>query len=647
MRRRRFFLGLIAPASLFALVGALATLQYHWLGQVSEAERSDLRDSLDRHAREFTDDFDREISGVFTGLQPAPNQFDAATFAKQVDDWKASARFPELIKGIYLARTGEKDIFLLRFDPARRAFEPTIWPASLEPVRARLRPALDRVAPPVANPGTVFTWSTPPPIFADVPAVVIGVPATIENREPQHPPPNVSGGTNSVFVTLEPYQRLIAELDGAYIKQTMLPQIAARHFPDTGSDRYRVAVVDSRGDALITRGLAEGQHIDPGTADVISGFFSMPRIETARTTAFAVGGVRGAGGGRVDVLTTDTLRSTAGVMQQFSMVVEQRDKSGAARGTAPSIRMTAGSGWRILLQHQAGSLDAAVAAVRRRNLWLSFGILGVLVTGVALIVINARRSERLAAQQMDFVATVSHELRTPLAVIRSAAQNLSAGVIHDATQARRYGDLIEGEGRRLTDMVEQVLEYAGVSGNQRGVAARPVNVAALVDDVVASCQPLLEAEKFEVAVDVPPDLPDILADADAIRRVLHNLVNNALKYAADGRWIGIAARPGTSRAGKDVQIAVSDRGRGIAPQDLAHIFEPFYRGQNAVERQIHGSGLGLSLVRRIAEAHRGRVTVTSQHGVGSVFTLHLPVAPTQAAAHSIGEPAPGSAGPSA
>ena len=121
--------------------------------------------------------------------------------------------------------------------------------------------------------------------------------------------------------------------------------------------------------------------------------------------------------------------------------------------------------WVVLLQHSAGSLDAAVAQARRRNLWLSFGILSVLVVGVGIIVLNARRSERLAAQQMDFVATVSHELRTPLAVIRSAAQNLSAGVVHDASQAQRYGDLIEAEGRRLTDMVEQVLEYAGLSGN--------------------------------------------------------------------------------------------------------------------------------------------------------------------------------------
>ena len=203
--------------------------------------------------------------------------------------------------------------------------------------------------------------------------------------------------------------------------------------------------------------------------------------------------------------------------------------------------------WKVLVQHSAGSLDAAVEHARRRNLVLSFGILGVLMASVALIVVNARRSERLAAQQMDFVATVSHELRTPLAVIRSAAQNLSAGVVHDERQAQRYGDLIEAEGRRLTDMVEQVLEYAGLSGNRRPVMARPIDVSAVVHDVVSTSAGLFDAEGFTVDVDVPADLPPVVADEGAIRRALHNLVTNALKYAADGRWLGISARATTSR----------------------------------------------------------------------------------------------------
>jgi signal transduction histidine kinase len=217
--------------------------------------------------------------------------------------------------------------------------------------------------------------------------------------------------------------------------------------------------------------------------------------------------------------------------------------------------------WRLVLQHAAGSLDAAVEHARRRNLWLSFSILGVLAAGVGLIVVNAQRSQRLAAQQMDFVATVSHELRTPLTVIRSAAQNLSAGVVHDESQTRRYGDLIETEGRRLTEMVEQVLEYAGLSGNRQLPLARALDPGDLVKDVVQSCESLFEPERIDPIVDVERNLPLVLADEGAIRRALHNLLTNALKYGADGRWIGLTVRRAGSRSKPEVQIAVSDRGR--------------------------------------------------------------------------------------
>ena len=202
-------------------------------------------------------------------------------------------------------------------------------------------------------------------------------------------------------------------------------------------------------------------------------------------------------------------------------------------------------------------------------------------------------------------------------MIRSAAQNLSAGVVHEPAQARRYGDLIEQEGRRLTDMVEQVLAYAGVSDARGLVSARPADAGAIVRDAVAASAPLVEAAGFEQAIEIAQDLPLVMVDEGAIRRALHNLLTNALKHGADGRWLGIAVRRGTaarSKDGHEVQIAVSDRGRGIDAQDLPHIFEPFYRGRYALDRQIQGNGLGLSLVKRIAEAHGGRVTVRSAPG---------------------------------
>jgi signal transduction histidine kinase len=225
---------------------------------------------------------------------------------------------------------------------------------------------------------------------------------------------------------------------------------------------------------------------------------------------------------------------------------------------------------------------------------------------------------------MDFVATVSHELRTPLAVIRSAAQNLSAGVVLDAAQAKKYGEVIDAEGRRLTDMVEQVLEYAGLSGGRRPLMARPIDAGSVARETLASCEALLPGDHFEVEIEVAPDLPPIVADEGAIRRALQNLVANALKYGADGRWLGLSVRRGAARGRDEVQMTVADRGRGIDAADLPHIFEAFYRGRRAVDEQIHGNGLGLSLVKRIAEAHGGRVTVKSSPGEGTAFTIHLP-----------------------
>jgi signal transduction histidine kinase len=280
-------------------------------------------------------------------------------------------------------------------------------------------------------------------------------------------------------------------------------------------------------------------------------------------------------------------------------------------------------GWTLRLQHRAGSLAAAVERARQRNLLLSFGILGVLVASVGLVMMNARRAERLAARQMDFVATVSHELRTPVAVIRSAAQNLSAGIVQDPAQARRYGEVIETEGRRLTDMVEHVLEYAGLSGKGRPPISRPVDAAALAREVVDTAV-ATSATALTFDLDVEPGTPAVMIDPDALRRALQNLVGNAVKHAGDGGWIGVSvARDADARR---VRLSVADRGPGIAPEDLPHVFDPFYRGRRAVDRQVQGNGLGLSLVKRIAEAHGGRVRVTSVPGEGATFTIAVPAA---------------------
>ena len=198
-------------------------------------------------------------------------------------------------------------------------------------------------------------------------------------------------------------------------------------------------------------------------------------------------------------------------------------------------------------------------AARRRNLIISSTVLSVLGASVALLVLSTRRAQELARQQMEFVAAVSHELRTPLAVIRSAGENLADGVIKDDEQIRKYGDLVRNEGRRLTEMVEQILEFAGIESGQRAFALRPVALA-----------PMLREHRrvFRGAVGQRA-LTSSTRSMRGCRRCLATNRRFAACLRIDcerhqvgelARWIGVRAK----RAGRDVSVAIADRGIGIA-----------------------------------------------------------------------------------
>ena len=656
MRTSRWRLGLIVPAALVLLVGTLAALQYRWLGQVSDAERDAMRATLQRRAVEFADDFDREITLAYTTFSAASSQAiaaDPAPVAAALAKWKETARFPDIVRAVYFASQQKGQATLSRLQGDR--FEPVEWPESLAPARTALSSELE--LPPAVSTARAQVFALGmTQLLVDAPALILNV-VDRQAIEKIHLPPDGPASAGAMIRELEArnatrgnmvvsvqmsHDYLIVELDRGVLINNVLTTLADRHF---GSDRYRVSIVDNKEQPLLS--YPGNEVIASSSADIAMPFFSVrtsiTRLATdGRMVTWSNSGARGGAGTGAPMAVPRDLSAS-----RFSVLVENsRGTAGvpvAASGvTATQLRLP--RSWLVLLQHSAGSLDKAVARARQRNLWLSFGILSVLVVGIGMVVLNARRSERLAAQQMDFVATVSHELRTPLAVIRSAAQNLSAGVVHDASQAQRYGDLIEAEGRRLTDMVEQVLEYAGLSGNRQNMRARPIELGAVVQDVMSTSAALIDADEFAVAVEIDADVPLVLADEGAIRRAFTNLVTNAIKYGGDGRWIGITLRHVKVRGKSEVQLSVRDRGRGIDPEDLPHVFEAFYRGRYAVDRQIHGNGLGLSLVKRIADAHGGRVTVQSTPGEGAVFTLHLPAAIPDPAHQPIPEPAPHAGG---
>jgi len=295
----------------------------------------------------------------------------------------------------------------------------------------------------------------------------------------------------------------------------------------------------------------------------------------------------------------------------------------------PFLSAGAGDGgWTLAVKHTEGSLDSAVQSLRRRNMAVSFGVLVLLAISMGMIVVSAQRAQRLAKLQMQFVAGISHELKTPLAVIRSAADNLAEGIIGSPQRIKDYGALIRTEGRRLSAMIEQTLDFAAGQASPASYTLQPLAPAKMIAAALEIAAPAIEEVHATVEKMIEPDLPEVEADENAVKQVLQNLVSNALKYGGSAKRVAIRAEACQGSSGRQgqVRISVGDNGAGIAPEDLARIFEPFYRGKAATDAQIQGAGLGLSLARDMAHAMGATISVESTPGKGSSFALHLPVA---------------------
>jgi two-component system sensor histidine kinase SenX3 len=220
-------------------------------------------------------------------------------------------------------------------------------------------------------------------------------------------------------------------------------------------------------------------------------------------------------------------------------------------------------------------------------------------------------------------------------------------VIESREAVLRYGSLVRDEGRRLARLVEQVLDFAGTYSGKRAYRRDRVGVSGLVADALSAAGPAARAGGFQVEADVAPELPAVLGDAPALARALRNLVENAVKYGGEDRTVVVRARRVERRGRRFVHLVVEDHGLGIPATEQGHLFEPFWRGTTAIEREIRGSGLGLALVHRIVQAHGGDVSVKSVPNEGSVFTIELEAAPaapdtvgaTDERVHDIADPA--------
>jgi signal transduction histidine kinase len=247
----------------------------------------------------------------------------------------------------------------------------------------------------------------------------------------------------------------------------------------------------------------------------------------------------------------------------------------------------------------------------------------LMVGGIWLTYRNVSREMNLARLKSDFVANVSHELRTPLALIRLYAETLELGRLTAKEKYQEYFRIIREESERLTVLINNILDFSRIEAGRKEYEFKETNLADLVRSTLDSYRFQIEQNGFAFEENISADIPPVVVDREAIARSLLNLVNNALKYSKDQKYIGVSLYRANSR----VNLEVRDRGIGIPPNEQEKIFEKFYRCGDPLVHNIKGSGLGLSLVRHIVRAHGGDVLVESAPEKGSKFTIALPLDP--------------------
>jgi signal transduction histidine kinase len=635
---RRALVSWLFMGALFVLCGVLGYLQYRWIGEVTLRYGERLRGSLQANLNRLSQDFNSEVAAACQAVTPAEAQGNQALrpgraaarpegrlpgvraaekeVATRYEQWKKTSRHAQLFSRIAIAESKSGTVVLRSLDLQTAEFATQEWPAAWKTIKERLK--LRSTPEPWQNrrpPGPASEGRSAPGLASEDNSLVNTL--ILELPVFEAPPPGASGAPPGPF-GLREAAWLIFDLNLEYVREAILPELVQRHL---GAE-YQVEVVTRTNPRSVI------YQSDPDRkSEIVSGAdASVSMFQLQPDRAFRRGGPpvalnRGSGAGPGRDLE---LWASPGVRDRGPGAGTPRPLTlGVATASGPDLGR-----WEMFVRHHAGSLEAVVSRTRRRNLAVAGLVLLLLLASVAALIRFTQRAQKFAELQMDFVAGVSHELRTPLTVIHTAAYNLQGKVAGNPGQVEQYGALIQRESWRLKELVEQVLRFAGTKAGGVIREPEPFSVETVIEETMESSKAALQEARCVVEKSVEPGLPLILGDATALKHALQNLLSNAAKYGTDGsNWIGVFASKTGDERQTMVEIRVADRGPGIPADEQRHIFDPFIRGRRAMQNQVHGTGLGLTLVKNIVEAHGGSIRVKSEPTKGTEFIVRIPAAP--------------------
>ena len=279
------------------------------------------------------------------------------------------------------------------------------------------------------------------------------------------------------------------------------------------------------------------------------------------------------------------------------------------------------SNWKV----RVGLKNTNIDALARNSFLHSAGatvlVLVFLLFGMALTIRATDREARLAQAKSNFVSNVSHELKTPLALLSLFSEILELGRVNSEEKKTEYYRIIRHESLRLNKIIDNILDFSKIEAGRKAYVFAEGDMTEVIEHVLSSYRYQITNSGFDVQTNIQPDLPPVSIDRDAMEQAISNLLDNAIKYSRDVKQLSIT----TERRGSDLSIEIADRGIGIPRAEQAKVFEKFYRVGTGLVHDVKGSGLGLSLVKHIVEAHNGTISVESEVGKGSRFTILLPL----------------------